>query len=479
MEKDPQFAIDCLYEISARSGFGKKVISIIRDENLMALLFGSAVEAAKSTRRNIIFNPIPPSFVKFKDEKHAAKLTNEYAELIIDTKCRRSMDRFDKLVKEEAKDYALIDEILNTLSTKVGGVSSYVSKLREIYDKFLPEDDDEFRRLTLGENSAGNHTALLFDFMRFAVMNNKLTLQRNDIVIGDPSLARNAETQQVNAKMVHKFQQYEVIHTKDAEVEFDSRRKTMRSCFLFHGSGKQNWYSLMCNGIKVASNTKLMTAGAAYGVGVYASDTLSVSYHYSGYGGASTSSDTNSSDTLSNNQIVAVYEILGDKETYRKGHNIYVINYDTLLIIRYLIAIPAQSSHALVNDVSSKAILDSIASRNVVMQKNFTRGMVGWRRRISEDLKKASRNPAIVIYYFAGEKKTKFDPKLHNAKKIMKVNAGAPQTTAFIFDVKNKSAEVKFPLEYPATSPIINGVSSTNWELQSDLGEYIVSQLTE
>lgn len=473
MEKDPQFAISCLYEISTRSGFGKKVISIIRDENLMALLFGSAVEAAKSPRRNIIFNPIPPSFVKFRNEKHAAKITNEYAELIIDTKCRRSMERFDKLVKESEKNYTLIDEILNTLNKS--GVSSYVSKLREIYDKFLPENDDEFRRLVIGENSDGDHTALLFDFMRFAVMNNKLTLQRNDIVIGDPSLARNAEPQQVNAKMVHKFQQYEVIHTKDAEVEFDSRRKTMKSCFLFHGSGKQNWYSLMCNGIKVASNTKLMTTGAAYGVGVYASDTLAVSYGYSGYGGVPTSSDANSSDTLSNNQIVAVYEILGNKETYKKSNSIYVINDDTLLIIRYLIAIPTQSSQALVNDVSSKSILDSIAARNVVIQKNFTRGMVGWRRRISEDLKKAARNPAITIYYFSGEKKIQFNPKVHNAKKIMKANAGAPQTTTFLFDVKDQSVEVKFPLEYPATAPIINRSSNSNWELQSDLGEYVIN----
>ena len=43
---------------------------------------------------------------------------------------------------------------------------------------------------------------------------------------------------------------------------------------MFHGSSKQNWYSILRNGIRVLSKTKYMTAGAAHGVGVYASNNV-------------------------------------------------------------------------------------------------------------------------------------------------------------------------------------------------------------
>lgn len=39
---------------------------------------------------------------------------------------------------------------------------------------------------------------------------------------------------------------------------------------MFHGSAPENWYSILRNGIRVLSNTKYMTAGAAMGAGVYA-----------------------------------------------------------------------------------------------------------------------------------------------------------------------------------------------------------------
>ncbi len=47
--------------------------------------------------------------------------------------------------------------------------------------------------------------------------------------------------------------------------------------FLFHGSGSENWYSILRNGIRVLSNTKYMTAGAAMGAGVYGSNQVLLS----------------------------------------------------------------------------------------------------------------------------------------------------------------------------------------------------------
>jgi poly [ADP-ribose] polymerase 6/8 len=47
---------------------------------------------------------------------------------------------------------------------------------------------------------------------------------------------------------------------------------------LILGSGIENWHSILRNGLVNASNTKLMTTGAAYGPGIYAaSDSI---YNY-------------------------------------------------------------------------------------------------------------------------------------------------------------------------------------------------------
>ena len=50
--------------------------------------------------------------------------------------------------------------------------------------------------------------------------------------------------------------------------------------FFFHGSAVSNFFSIMRNGLKISSNTKLMTAGAAYGNGIYLSDSFAFSLPY-------------------------------------------------------------------------------------------------------------------------------------------------------------------------------------------------------
>ena len=49
-------------------------------------------------------------------------------------------------------------------------------------------------------------------------------------------------------------------------------------------SAPENWHSIMRNGLMNASNTKLMTAGAAYGAGIYLSPDSSISAGYSRMG---------------------------------------------------------------------------------------------------------------------------------------------------------------------------------------------------
>jgi len=79
------------------------------------------------------------------------------------------------------------------------------------------------------------------------------------------------------------------------------------STILFHGTSFLNMYSMMRNGIREMSKTKYMSAGNAFGDGIYLSDLFQFSSTYSGY---------NSTD-----KIVLIYEV---KNLKNKAVNIFV-----------------------------------------------------------------------------------------------------------------------------------------------------------
>jgi len=55
----------------------------------------------------------------------------------------------------------------------------------------------------------------------------------------------------------------------DRENRFQELKSQYGSTFAFHGSPAENWHSILRNGLKNASNTRLMTTGAAHGPGIY------------------------------------------------------------------------------------------------------------------------------------------------------------------------------------------------------------------
>jgi len=68
------------------------------------------------------------------------------------------------------------------------------------------------------------------------------------------------------------LEQYIVTnHDPSKENVFQTRKRQKGSKFLFHGSALENWYSILRNGLRNLSNSHMMTAGAAYGQGIYAS----------------------------------------------------------------------------------------------------------------------------------------------------------------------------------------------------------------
>lgn len=95
---------------------------------------------------------------------------------------------------------------------------------------------------------------------------------------------------------------------------------------LFHGSSIHSWYMILKNGLVNLSNTKLMANGAAYGQGIYLSNSLNFA---SGY-----------SRMMSEySRVVGVFLLNDDLNKYKKADNIYVVADCSKLILKSLIII--------------------------------------------------------------------------------------------------------------------------------------------
>mmetsp|Transcript_112972 Transcript_112972/g.319528 ORF Transcript_112972/g.319528 Transcript_112972/m.319528 type:complete len:648 (+) Transcript_112972:86-2029(+) len=67
----------------------------------------------------------------------------------------------------------------------------------------------------------------------------------------------------------------------ERERQFQKLKRKYGSMFAYHGSPTENWHSILRNGLKNASGTKLMTNGAAHGPGIYLSLDSQMSIWYS------------------------------------------------------------------------------------------------------------------------------------------------------------------------------------------------------
>ena len=95
--------------------------------------------------------------------------------------------------------------------------------------------------------------------------------------------------------------------------------------FLFHGTPLYSWYPIVKNGLKVMSGTEFQANGAAYGNGIYFSDSFQFSLGYSNRGNGKS--------------VVGIFEINDDIEKYKKSPNIYVIDNDKIMLLRYLVMV--------------------------------------------------------------------------------------------------------------------------------------------
>eukprot|EP01084_Bolivina_argentea_P031267 57871_1 len=122
--------------------------------------------------------------------------------------------------------------------------------------------------------------------------------------------------------------------TPERAEQFNQKRANKGSVFYaWHGSGIFNWHSILRMGLKNYSNTKYMSAGAAYGSGVYCAEhsATSLGYCTRGAGGMTWKGSRFGANVC----CMALCEIVGPKSTWDKGNGIYVISDEACVATRY------------------------------------------------------------------------------------------------------------------------------------------------
>lgn len=150
----------------------------------------------------------------------------------------------------------------------------------------------------------------IYKLLRYLCLTNRVSFKH---LTGEKSILNDSNVQEY---LIYN-------HEAGQEKTFQNLKEANGSVWTFHGSSIENWYSILRNGPRNLSNTKMMTAGAAYGAGVYSAKAFATASGYSGsrgrmnYGGLDTAPSWKHS-IVKQRSIVGVLEIV-KKTSYNKS----------------------------------------------------------------------------------------------------------------------------------------------------------------
>jgi ubiquitin-protein ligase len=210
-------------------------------------------------------------------------------------------------------------------------------RIEELISKFTIEQLLVTLKIFKNDNEIilkyGKH---LYGFIKFIIMSNMTRLKTSSF--------KSSMIMEQNDKLNNELMYFEVIH----DIIKQNKFKTDSPEYLFHGSAISNWYSIMRNGLKNCSNTGLMLNGAAHGSGIYLSDSINMSYGYC------TKSGKNDI------YVLGVVQVIGDRESYKKTNNIFVVPQEENVLLKYIILIPNTKSLETVQKYFMTEITDEI-----------------------------------------------------------------------------------------------------------------------
>lgn len=228
--------------------------------------------------------------------------------------------------------------------------------------------------------------------------------------------------------------------------------------FLFHGSPMHCWYPIIKNGLKVMSGTEFMTTGAAYGNGIYFSDDFGFSLGYAG------KFNNSSNETKS---VVGIFEIRGGIEQHKKASNIYVINDDKIILLRYLVVASKNfNNYQAISDYFFKYLggINKLNEKKTTNIKN---------KRFGAEMKLLASNSKVEDIIMINES-THWEIKLKNIKTYsVKLNVYFNDYPKFPPKITLESSENFNFIHDQSNNVILPELQLNGWEVTNNLSKII------
>ena len=352
------------------------------DPDICSFLIESAIDAMTCPRKYDIFEPFPSHFL-IDQNLHIS---------------RGEMSKLQGQNYDNNKNFALIDKTIENF--KIEDLLKYLT---------VHKKDSDLAKI-IGKD--------LYLLLRFILMSCKVTVESNDDVLDIKGQG---------------YKIYKIVHPFDKDEEFKELTRKTAASYLFHGSRWCNWYSILRNGLKNCSGSKLMTAGQAYGSGIYLSDNVQLSYNYGISGHTS---------------VVGVFEII-DKDKYYKGPQVFVCDNDKDVIQRYLMILKDHKAVAEINKTFNNTIYEKKSTAAIKYNQKSIKKII----REYKDLMKMKQEGSSF--------RIEVNPDFPFEWKIFMYgfDKDAPITQDMeTFGIKEIELEIKFPQNYPFSPPFLRVV---------------------
>ncbi|CAI2380638.1 unnamed protein product [Moneuplotes crassus] len=306
-----------LCEFSFEESQGISIIpEIKRDPNAFSLNLSVFSECLMGGRVNKTFEPFPSFFLK--DQEFRSK--RGYLDNIVKA---REEGGEAKEVKESNKDIKKI----RSLFKFVPSVERCISKCAD--DQVLLKTIEKATK-DFGDSQA------IYKLLQYLITTNRASMKK----LGESDKCSGAP--EVDEYILYNNE----VHD---ENKFQKLKSKLGTVWTFHGSSIENWYSILRNGPRNLSNTKMMTAGAAHGAGVYSAKAYNTASGYSYNRGAynNTGSGVTSAPswkhcTIKSKCIIGVLEIIKSSKYNKTGdYDIVVCPDDDCIKLRYIWIIPS------------------------------------------------------------------------------------------------------------------------------------------
>eukprot|EP01117_Protostelium_nocturnum_P018592 TRINITY_DN7808_c0_g1_i1.p1 TRINITY_DN7808_c0_g1~~TRINITY_DN7808_c0_g1_i1.p1 ORF type:complete len:648 (-),score=178.91 TRINITY_DN7808_c0_g1_i1:9-1670(-) len=271
---------------------------ILHNADIVDLMISMCYTASTSQRANQIFMPFPPDFLVGNQEASGYNSVIDFLNL--------EEEERDKLRKETKRDYHRLHKVLDSIPS-VSEMEEHSNSEEELIS-FLSDVDP---------------TGSVFSLLRWLLCSNRSVLCK-----------LNAKKRLTKMRTEHQYWMVNDVSPQKIKAFNQKKEEKGGSFFAFHGSSIENWHSILRTGLVNASNTSLMTTGAAFGSGIYCASECSTSFGYAGVGSGKSwkKSRFGEASTL---RCLAIVEIAGNQNSMPGPY--YVIKKEESLATRFFL----------------------------------------------------------------------------------------------------------------------------------------------